>query len=191
MRITGGTALGRTIIGPKPAHNTIRPTSDRVREAIFNILAPTVSGNTVLDLFAGTGAFGLEALSRGAESVVFVDRDRAALELIGRNLQACCPNAATRAFQLDLARTSSLGRLQKHLPENYRFNLVFLDPPYEKKLAENLLKMVGLSGIIGDESLVIVEEQHNQKLPATINRLTLTDRRRYGETGLWFYTACS
>ena len=191
MRITGGTARGRKIIGPKPAKNTIRPTSDRVREAIFNILAPTVSGKTVLDLFAGTGAFGLEALSRGAESVVFIDWDRAALELIGRNLQTCCPNAATRTFQLDLTRTSSLGRLQKHLPENYIFNLVFLDPPYEKKLAENLLKMVGLSGILADESLVIVEERQNRKLPATINRFELTDRRRYGETGLWFYTHCS
>jgi 16S rRNA (guanine966-N2)-methyltransferase len=191
VRITGGTGRGRRIIGPKPANKTIRPTSDRVREAIFNILAPAVSGKTVLDLFAGTGAFGLEALSRGAESVVFVDRDRAALELIARNLKNCCPNAATRAFQLDLTRNSSLGRLQKYLPENYIFDLVFLDPPYEKNLAENLLKMVELSGILADESIVIVEEQQNQNLPATINRLELTDRRRYGETGLWFYASCS
>jgi 16S rRNA (guanine966-N2)-methyltransferase len=191
VRITGGTIRGRRLIGPKPNDNAIRPTSDRVREAIFNILASAVSGKAVLDLFAGTGAFGLDALSRGAESVVFVDRDRAALELIARNLKTCCIDAATRAFQLDLRRNSSLGRLQRHLPEKHLFNLVFLDPPYEKKLAENLLKMIESSGILADESLVIVEERQNQKLPTTVNRLRLTDQRRYGKTGLWFYAFCS
>lgn len=187
MRITGGTARGRKIIGPKPTDYAIRPTSDRVREAIFNILSTTVSGKTVLDLFAGTGAFGLEALSRGAESVVFVDRYRTALELVVRNVNNCFKDAATRAFQLDLANNSSISRLQKYLPEKHVFNIVFLDPPYEKIPAAKLLKMMDLAEILADEAVVIVEERQNRKLPAIINRLKVIDKRRYGKTGLWFY----
>jgi 16S rRNA (guanine966-N2)-methyltransferase len=187
VRITGGTARGRKIIGPKPADYAIRPTSDRVREAIFNILSATVSGKTVLDLFAGTGAFGLEALSRGAESVVFVDRYQTALELVVRNVNNCFKDAATRAFQLDLANNSSISRLRKYLPEKHVFNIVFLDPPYEKIPAAKILKMMDLAGILADEAVVIVEERQNRRLPAIINRLKVIDKRRYGKTGLWFY----
>ncbi len=191
MRITGGTACGRRLTGPKKKGDSIRPTSDRVREAIFNILAETVSGATVLDLFAGTGALGLESLSRGAESVVFVDKDPGALEIIGLNLKACFSQPPARAFKLDLSQDLSIQRLQRQFPTTYRFNLVFLDPPYEKNLAEKLVKMVESSGILAENATVIVEDRQNQNLPARINRLQLTDRRRYGETGLWFYSLSS
>lgn len=187
MRITGGTACGRRLTGPKRHDPAIRPTSDRVREAIFNILNHTIDGATVLDLFAGTGSFGLESLSRGAQSVVFVDQNSEALQIIGQNLRACFTQPAARAFQLDLTKGTSLKQLQKQLPKNLQFDLVFLDPPYEKKLAEKLLEMVEESGLLATGAVVIAEERQNQDLPATINGLQLTDRRHYGETGLWFY----
>ena len=188
MRITGGTAKGHTLKGPGKEHRALRPTTDRVREAVFSILADLVIGANVLDLFAGTGSYGLEALSRGAGSVVFVDRDRKALEILAHNLLHCFPDAPARAFQLDLSRSSSLARLQAHLPANSSFDLVFLDPPYEKKLAEGLLEMVEDSELISGNATILVEEKKNQMLPEKLNRLKLLDSRRYGETGIWLYT---
>lgn len=187
MRITGGTVCGHKLSGPQ-RNQHIRPTSDRVREALFNILGDRISGTDVLDLFAGTGALGLEALSRGAASALFVDNDPKALEIVSRNLQACFPQTSARAFQLDLNKALSLSYLRRQLPETYRFDLVFLDPPYKKKLAEQLLKGVETSGLLSAEALVIVEEEKNQMLPELTPRLRLQDNRRYGKTGLWFYT---
>lgn len=188
MRITGGTARGCRLTGPKRKNHSIRPTSDRVREAIFNILGKGISGATVLDLCAGTGAFGMEALSRGAKSVIFVDNDPSALEIIGQNLRSCFEHPPARIFKFDLTRSASLTTLQKQLPQEYRCTLVFIDPPYEKKLAEKLLKMVQSSGLPADKAIIIAEERQNQNLPTKIERLQLSDRRRYGETGLWLYT---
>ncbi len=189
MRITGGTACGHKIKGPRPGYDSLRPTTDRVREAVFNILAGQVVGARVLDLFAGTGSYGLEALSRQARSVVFIERDRTALTLLAQNLKQCFPDASARAFQLDLARISSLNYLHDHLQDDCSFDLIFLDPPYEKKLAENLLKMVEFAGFIACNGIVIVEEKKNQQLPEKFNQLQLKDRRRYGETGIWLYTS--
>lgn len=188
MRITGGTARGSRLSGPKRRNRTIRPTSDRVREAVFNILGDGISGATVLDLFAGTGSFGLEALSRGAGSVTFIDNDPAALEIIGRNLRACFSRPPARIFKIDLTRSAALQQLRKQLAGDFCFDLVFLDPPYEKKLAEKLLKMVQSCGLLAASALIIAEERKNQDLPATIDGLRLNDVRQYGETGLWFYT---
>ncbi len=191
MRITGGTAKGHTLKGPGKKHRALRPTTDRVREAVFSILADHVIGANVLDLFAGTGSYGLEALSRGAGSVVFVDRDRKALEILAHNLRHCFPDASARAFQLDLSRSSSLSCLHSHLLAQSSFDLIFLDPPYEKNLAENLLEMVEDSELISDGTTILVEEKKNQLLPERVNRLKLFDSRRYGETGIWLYTPSS
>ncbi len=191
MRITGGTARGNTLKGPRPGHHFLRPTTDRVREAVFNILADRVIGANVLDLFAGTGAYGIEALSRGASSVVFVDRERKALEILAHNLLRCFPDAQARAFQLDLAQKSSLARLQARLSAKVSFDLIFLDPPYQKELAERLLKMVEDSELMTANATVLVEENRNQLLPEKLHRLKLLDSRRYGETGIWLYAPSS
>ena len=188
MRITGGTACGQKITGPKRTNRTIRPTSDRVREALFNILGNTIIGATVLDLFAGTGSFGLDALSRDAGSVVFVDKNQEALELVGQNLRACFSTPSARVFQLDLTNQNSLKQLRKQLAEPLRFNLVFLDPPYQKELAKELLIMVEESELLQSGAVVIFEERQDGEFPTHANTLHLTDRRRYGETGLWFYS---
>ncbi len=189
MRITGGTAKGHSLKGPGKKNHGLRPTTDRVREAVFNILAERLAGARVLDLFAGTGSYGLEALSRGAESVVFVDRDRTALEIIAHNLRHCFPDARARAFQLDLKKSSSLARLQARLPAESCFDLVFLDPPYEKNLAKRMLEMVEDSELITGDGIVLVEEKKNQLLPNHLKRLKLLDNRSYGETGIWLYVS--
>ena len=187
MRITGGTARSHPLIGPKSGCRGIRPTSDRVREALFNILATDIPGSIVLDLYAGTGALGIEAMSRGAEAAVFVDQSMQALELIHGNLSNCFSSPNASLIKLNLSQPDSIRRLRKKLPPALRFDLVFLDPPYEKKLAENTLQMVGNSSIVENNGLIIVEERKGEQLPEQCGSLELIDQRRYGETGIWLY----
>ena len=188
MRITGGKARGLKLCNPKPGNRSIRPTSDRTREALFSILARRISGSRVLDLYAGTGSLGIEALSRGADAAVFVDQSREALELIHANISHCFP-AESRAFplKLNLARPDALKRLKKSLPQGMLFDLIFLDPPYKKKLAIHSLQMVEKAGIIQDSGLIILEEQKGEHLPGLCGSLECIDQRQYGQTGLWFY----
>ncbi len=187
MRITGGSARGRHLIRPKAGWRFIRPTGDRVREALFSILANEVVDSTVLDLYAGTGALGLEALSRGAEVAVFVDQSRQALELIHSNLTNCFPAANASLQQLNLSRPDSIERLQKKIPVQLLFDVIFLDPPYEKKLAEKALAMVERGTLLKENGLVVAEERASEKLAEQYGNLALESHRSYGETGLWLY----
>ncbi|GAB4342581.1 MAG: 16S rRNA (guanine(966)-N(2))-methyltransferase RsmD [Desulfobulbaceae bacterium] len=189
MRITGGQFKGRKLATPpgdKPGF--IRPTTDRVREALFSILGRRLPGSKVLDLFAGTGCFGVEALSRGAESVVFVDSHPAALKLISRNLAACGQGLPAHIVRLDLSRRSSFLSLTNRLKDVYPFSIVFMDPPYEKKMAETTLTMVEKTGLVATSGVVVVEERWNADLPDTVGSLRLELHRRYGETGIWMYS---
>lgn len=187
MRITGGTARGRSLAGPKSGCALIRPTSDRVREALFSIIAAEIPGSAVLDLYAGTGSFGLEALSRGAELAVFVDQAAQALELIHGNASRCMAGAQIALLRIDLARPDGITRLKNRLPPGLRFDLVFLDPPYERKLAEQTLAAVGQGVLLRAGGLLIAEERNTARLPEQCGSLRLADQRSYGETGLWFY----
>ena len=185
MRITGGSARGRKLIPPKT--DSIRPTCDRVREALFNILGGRIDGCQMLDLFAGTGAIGIEALSRGASRVLFVDRSREAGRLIESNLRLCIPRPQAAFLPLDLAAVSHLQSLRAAMQPGDRFDLVVMDPPYQKNLAQRLLAMVEEADILATEGLVVVEEHRHVALPESVGSLVLADHRRYGETGLWFY----
>ncbi|MDU9047448.1 MAG: 16S rRNA (guanine(966)-N(2))-methyltransferase RsmD [Candidatus Electrothrix sp. Rat3] len=187
MRITGGSAKGRHLISPKAGWRFIRPTGDRVREALFNILGEDVAGGTILDLYAGTGALGLEALSRGAETAIFVDQSRQALELIHGNLTNCFPTARASLQQLNLSHEESLKRLKKKMPDQLLFDIIFLDPPYEKKLAEKTLAMIEREDLLKENGFVVAEERASEQLAEQYGTLTLANHRSYGETGLWFY----
>jgi 16S rRNA (guanine966-N2)-methyltransferase len=188
LRITGGTAKGRILRGPKGAGATIRPTSDRVREALFSILGRRIIGARVLDLFAGTGSLGLEALSRGAAGTVFVDQSPGALELIRSNLHLCFPRIPAELFRIDLGKEAGYSSLARRLPPGSKFDLVFLDPPYEKKLAELALKMVDTTGLVAAGGALVAEERWKVVLPEHAGSLGLELHRRYGETGIWLYT---
>lgn len=188
MRITGGTARNRKLISPKATgKDIIRPTSDRVREALFNILGPKVIGAHVLDLFSGTGSLGLEAISRGAARTVFVDRNSPALELVRRNAALCFPGIRAEQIRLDLSRKSALRTLTAKLNDCEPFTLVFLDPPYERDLAEMTLTLIAKSGLLAPDASVIVEERASVFLPDETNCLKLQQQRRYGETRIWIY----
>jgi len=153
MRIVGGRLRGRTLAAPKS--QAIRPTADRLRETLFNILvhryADPVTGALVLDLFAGTGALGLEALSRGASFALFIDNAAEARALMRENVAALGVGGASRIFRRDATR---LGEARGLGP----FSLVFLDPPYGRGLAEQALASALAGGWIAPNALVVVEE---------------------------------
>ena len=188
MRISGGTAKGRKLCSPKGVKDSIRPTSDRVREALFSILGERVMGARVLDLFAGTGSLGLESLSRGAASALFVDQSPQALELIRTNLHHCFATAQAELLRLDLGRSTGFTSLARRLAPGSQFDLVFLDPPYEKKLAELALTMVETNALVAPGGIVIAEERWKVVLPDMVGGLHIVLHRRYGETGIWLYT---
>ena len=187
MRIIGGAAKGRRLTGPKAGWTFIRPTGDRVREALFNILSHEVTGSTVLDLYAGTGTLGLEALSRGAEKAVFVDQSRQALELIRGNAANFFPAAKVSLQRLNLSQEDWGKRLKKKMPARLLFDIVFLDPPYEKKLADKTLAMLASEVLLQGNGLVVAEERAGEQLAEQYGTFILETHRRYGKTGLWFY----
>ena len=162
----------------------IRPTSDRVREAVFNIIGGRVNNARVLDLFAGTGALSLEALSRGCEFVLLVDNAPKALNIIRKNIEMCGFSARSSIIRGDLAK--GLFFVQKKAPPK-GFNLVFLDPPYKKNMAPAILGHIAASECIDKNALIVVEESAGEKMPDRIEGLVLQDNRRYGDTGIWFY----
>jgi 16S rRNA (guanine966-N2)-methyltransferase len=181
MRIVGGTLRGRALASPR--HEGLRPTSDRVREAVFNILThglPDLSleGAKVLDVFAGTGALGLEALSRGAASCLFVEDDAEARALIRQNIESFGLTGVTRIFRRD---ATSLGPAGKHKG----FTLAFLDPPYGKELAERALASAAGGGWLADGAVIVLEERKGVVITLPMG-FTEIDRRTYGDSQVLF-----
>jgi len=176
MRIIGGKLRSRPLAGPKT--DAVRPTTDRLREALFNILAHSyadpVTGARVLDLFAGTGALGIEAISRGATYALFVDEGVEARALLRDNIEALGLGGVTRIFRRD---ASKLGPAHPIEP----FSLVFLDPPYGKGLAEKTLVSVRQGGWLKPGALIVVEEAADAAFKAPEGFLEL-ERRRYDDT---------
>jgi len=189
LRIIGGKVKGRRLQTPSksPAKYPsllIRPTADRAREALFSIIGREVEGATVLDLYAGTGALGLEALSRGAELAVFVDNSTRAVQIISKNISLCGCSDKTSIFKRDLSK--GLSFLTKGLPETF-FSLVFVDPPYRKGISEFMLQELANSSLLTTRALIVIEEDIFTEFPDQTGVLSLNDRRRYGDTGFWFY----
>ncbi len=193
MRIIGGTAKGRKLFTPPLHEQSIRPTSDRAREALFNILGKRIEHSTVLDLFAGTGALGLEAFSRNAKFVVFIDNIRLALQLIKKNVLLCLTgysgDCGMRVISHDLARSLPINKLPKETHSG--FNFIFADPPYAKNISLSILEFVNNSSLLTQDGLLIVEERYNVELPSSLSTLERIDRRIYGETAFCFYRSSS
>jgi 16S rRNA (guanine(966)-N(2))-methyltransferase RsmD len=165
----------------------LRPTSDRLRETLFNVIADRVEGSRFLDVFAGTGAVGIEALSRGAREVLFIENHGPAAALIEKNLESLGLRAEARVVALDALR--GLQRLAGEAaakPKDY--DIVFLDPPYAA--AENyrgVLMFLGASSLLSEGSLVIAEHQRKFELPETAGKLERMRVLRQGEAALSFY----
>jgi len=177
MRIIAGTLKGRRIDAPK--WEGLRPTSDKLRETLFNVLAPRIEGAVVLDGYAGTGAVGIEALSRGAAHVTFVERDPRAAALIETNLQHC---GVTDRYAIIRARFAGIERP----PAGDRFDVVFLDPPYGARELAAALEAAG--PLVTDGSVLIVEHAKRDAAPETSGGLVRTREILSGDSALAFYT---
>lgn len=179
MRIVAGSHRGRRLVAPKGMRT--RPTSDRVREALFSILFD-VSGFRVLDLFAGSGAIGLEALSRGAQRCVFVEKDRTALDALLANVASL--ELSDRA---EVRRQTVAAALTDLIDRGERFDLVFADPPWDQASVLLTGVLAAGSALVADGGRVVLEHAARDETPSAPAGWSATDRRQYGDTALSFY----
>jgi len=181
MKLTGGRSRGRVLVSLKGMD--IRPTSSKVREAIFNILGQDMSGHMVFDVFAGTGILGIEALSRGAAGAVFIDKSDRSIDLIKKNLALCGFEALSKALKRDIMEKSTF----ELLAENKKFDIAFIDPPYGKGLIPHVLKMLADSDILTPDATVVAESAKDDPLPGRIGSLVHSGTKIYGDTKIDFY----
>ena len=179
MRIISGISKGRKLVTPRD--HSLRPTSDRVKESIFNALQGKLEGKVVLDLFAGTGNLGIEALSRGAKKTIFVEKGRQALRLIQRNLNLFGLKDRSEIFPKDANR--AIGILKQ---KGESFDLILMDPPYEKGLIHKTLTTLNSHQIFHKDSILVVEHNRREPLPRTLGGWNLIRQRRIGETVISF-----
>jgi len=187
MRITGGKAGGRKLSAPK--HGGVRPTSDKVKEALFSVLGPRVDGARFLELFAGSGAVGIEALSRGAESVVFVDSSKRSCALIRKNLDELGLREGASVYAMD-----ALKFIPKHGHETGPFGIIFLDPPYHGGLGEKALEKLGECaaaeygcGMLSEDTIIVYEHFKKMMPPDLVGGLSVKKRYTYGDTVISMY----
>lgn len=175
MRVITGTARGRRL--KTPDNYDIRPTTDNVKESVFNIIQFDIEGRQVLDLFAGTGQLGIECFSRGAAGAVFVDRDRDAVSIVKDNLKTC----GMKATVLQEDSISFLNHCGK-------FDVIFIDPPYDSDLYESALKIINLVDILSEGGIIICEARREKVLPEMTEPYRKRKEYNYGKVKICIYT---
>jgi 16S rRNA (guanine966-N2)-methyltransferase len=181
MRVIAGKYRSRPLRSLKGSK--LRPTSDRLRETLFNILGPTVEAVTFVDLYAGTGAVGIEALSRGARHAIFVEQHAPAVALIRRNVESLGMRAEAEVLQMDAA-----GAIERLEAKRVHAHIIFLDPPYAAdEEYETTLEALGESGIVAPDGRVIVEHLRKRELPERVGDLELIRVVEQGDATLSFY----
>lgn len=179
MRVIAGEYKGRKLQAPR--NNDVRPTTDKVKEAMFSILMPYLEGASCLDLFAGTGGLGLEALSRGAEYCLFCDRERESIALVKENIRLCQAEKKSRVIFGDYMKA-----LEK---ADRKFDIIILDPPYSSGIYEKCLTSIDKLDLLTDEGIIIAEHEKYADLPESTGNLVMLKEKRYGKTLLTLY-AC-
>lgn len=180
MRITAGTMKGRKL--KVPCGLDLRPTSDKVKEALFNILSNQIAGATLLDLYAGTGSIGIEALSRGAGNVIFIENNLRHLQYLKKNLALFSFEGKVEIFAI-----AASDFLKKSKKLHRSFDIIFVDPPYASNEVEKILPMLQEGDMITDQGMVIIEHFHKKALPEKEGNLFFLKKYKYGETVLSFY----
>ena len=180
MRVIAGSHRGRRLSGPRGI--SLRPTSDKVREALFSILGARVPGSRFLDLYAGTGAVGIEALSRGARLATFVESDLKAVQIMRKNL-ATCGMLDQAELRVSLTHTF----LRQPQSWNGPYDVVFADPPYADREAAELVLGSWHLGVLAPEAVMVIEQDARIQLPAETDRARLIRRYDYGDTALFLY----
>lgn len=180
MRVVSGSRKGKSL--KAVPGNSTRPTTDKVKEAIFNMIGPYFDGGTGLDLFAGSGGLGIEALSRGLEKVIFVDRDRMAIQTIYDNIDACDLREQAEVYRNDAERA-----IKAVLKREIVFDLVFLDPPYKKQQIVKLIEMLDAAGLLENSGKIVCEHGSDVSLPDEAGSLVRTKKESYGIIAVSIY----
>ncbi|MGL6030883.1 MAG: 16S rRNA (guanine(966)-N(2))-methyltransferase RsmD [Kurthia gibsonii] len=180
MRVISGERKGM----PLKAVNgvTTRPTTDKVKESLFNILGPFFHGGTVLDLFAGSGGLGIEALSRGMEKGVFIEKDSRAFQNLKENIQKCRYEDRAEIYRNDATRA-----LKQLIKREFQADLIFLDPPYKKHVYYDLVKELITHNIIHPDGVIVCEHDFELQLPEQVENFTKYREEKYGSTIISFY----
>ena len=181
MRITGGELKGRILCSIRGRN--IRPTSSKVRQAVFNIIGNDVSGFHIIDIFAGTGIMGIEALSRGGESALFLDSSNRSVALIKKNLELCGFSSKGHVIKRDIRE----GIPQHDKLQQGSIDLAFIDPPYGKDLIPGILESILQRGIMAEGSFIVTESVKHDGLPDKVGDFFLDKTRLYGETKIDIY----
>lgn len=180
MRVISGSAKGRPLKSV-PGNGT-RPTTDKVKEALFSMIGPYFEGGTALDLYAGTGGLGIEALSRGMEAAVFVDMEQKAIDTVRANLKAARLEAQAEVYRNDAGR--ALAALEKR---GRSFDLVFLDPPYRMKHGDELMVTLADKHLLKPEAVVVLEHESGYSYPEDIPGFSRMKQSVYGEVTISIY----
>ena len=189
MRVIAGQAKGTRLAGLKGSR--VRPTLDRVRESLFNILGQNFSGDYFLDWFGGSGAVGIEALSRGAEKVVWVENNRQAQKLIYANLEKCrfwSDEGKPKSANWVLLKMDALQAVSVLEERSFQFDIIYMDPPFADDLYAKCLTTLSKSQLLKVSSIVVVEHHHKNFLQKLYGKLQLADQRQVGDTCLSFYS---
>ncbi|MGV7222292.1 MAG: 16S rRNA (guanine(966)-N(2))-methyltransferase RsmD [Nitrospinales bacterium] len=187
MRIISGSAKGTKLVGLKDL--SIRPTLDRVRESFFNQINADIRGSGFLDLFAGSGAVGIEALSRGAENVIFVEKDSGARRLILNNLEKCrFGNDEQPDCKWNLIKSSAHEAILSLDKAGNKFDIVYVDPPFADDLYSSILLSLSSSNLLLESSQIIVEHDRKTDLEESYDKLIQIKSRRMGDSCLTFYS---
>ncbi|MBA4538809.1 16S rRNA (guanine(966)-N(2))-methyltransferase RsmD [Bacillus aquiflavi] len=181
MRVVSGTCKGRSL-KPVPGKQT-RPTTDKVKEAIFNMIGPYFDGGLGLDLFAGSGSLGIEALSRGLDKVIFVDRDMKAFQVIKHNIVSC-----RLTEQSEIYRNDSERALKALIKRGLVFDYIFLDPPYKKQKLQLLIETIEKGRLLKEHGVIVCEHDCMTELQDNIGTLTRRNRETYGMIDISIYT---
>ena len=180
MRVVSGSARGCKLSSPEGMDT--RPTTDRIKETLFNIISPEIYDCRFLDVFSGSGAIGIEALSRGAQKAVFVENAQSAIKVIEANLEK------TRLKdKAEILKTDALKAVEMLKAKNEKFDIVFMDPPYMKDLAWPVIKAIKAGGILNDEGIIIVEESSEAEIPE-IEGLRVYRTKDFKTTVMSFWT---
>jgi 16S rRNA (guanine966-N2)-methyltransferase len=181
MRVVSGNIKGHRL--KAVPGNSTRPTTDKVKEAMFNMIGPYFNGGLALDLFAGSGGLGIEGLSRGLEKVIFVDLDRKAIQTINDNIQACGLEDKSEVYRNEASR--ALKAIKKR---DLRFDYIYLDPPYKKQQLVKLLEMIDQNLLLEENGLIVCEHGVETQLPTNIGKLQQIRYEEYGIIGIAIYS---
>ncbi len=183
MRVVAGISKGRAL--KAVPGQTTRPTTDKVKEAIFNIIGPFFDGGLGLDLYAGSGGLGIEALSRGMEKMIFVDQNQKAIEIVQLNLKNCRFD-----HQAEVYRNEAKRALKAVAKRELKFDVIFLDPPYAKQRLEEDITFIAQNNLLTNNGIIVIEYAASTRIEQTIEYLSCARIEQYGDTAISIYKNC-